>query len=91
MFVLPFVLMMFVELSQSFLCLFDGAWGLPWTHNYREILQISSEIHNIHFDTKLNVDFMIPAWLLSFQFQQFYPINVYMCVSNRRVRRGSMG
>ncbi|XP_016353164.1 lysosomal-associated transmembrane protein 5-like [Sinocyclocheilus anshuiensis] len=40
MFVLPFVLMMFVELSLSFLCLFDGAWGLPGTPNYRDMLRV---------------------------------------------------
>uniref|UniRef100_A0A8C1Q4C7 Lysosomal protein transmembrane 5 n=1 Tax=Cyprinus carpio TaxID=7962 RepID=A0A8C1Q4C7_CYPCA len=39
MFVLPFVLMMFVELSLSFLSLFDGAWGLPGTPSYRDMLQ----------------------------------------------------
>ncbi|XP_043073772.1 mtp family protein isoform X2 [Puntigrus tetrazona] len=39
MFVLPFVLMMFVELSLSFLSLFAGALGLPGTHNYRDMLQ----------------------------------------------------
>lgn len=39
MFVLPFVLMMMVELSLSFLSMFNGAWGLPGTPAYREILQ----------------------------------------------------
>ncbi|KAK9957628.1 hypothetical protein ABG768_011859 [Culter alburnus] len=39
MFVLPFVLMMFVELSLSFLSLFDGAWILPGTPKYRDVLQ----------------------------------------------------
>ncbi|XP_056335962.1 mtp family protein isoform X2 [Danio aesculapii] len=39
MFVLPFLLMMFVELGMSFLSLFDGVWSLPGTPNYRDLLQ----------------------------------------------------
>ncbi|XP_077051965.1 mtp family protein [Siphateles boraxobius] len=39
MFVLPFSLMMMVELSLSFLSLFNGAWGLPGTPTYRDMLQ----------------------------------------------------
>ncbi|XP_051992420.1 lysosomal-associated transmembrane protein 5-like [Xyrauchen texanus] len=38
LFVLPFVLMMFVDLGLSFLSLFDGTWGLPGTPNYKDVL-----------------------------------------------------
>ncbi|XP_073678587.1 mtp family protein isoform X2 [Garra rufa] len=43
MFVLPFVLMMFVELSLSFLHLFNRAWGLLVTPTYRDTLEIKSQ------------------------------------------------
>lgn len=39
MVVLPFMLMMFVELGMSFLSLFDGVWSLPGTPNYKDLLQ----------------------------------------------------
>nr|XP_055076714.1 mtp family protein [Misgurnus anguillicaudatus] len=39
MFVLPFVLTMFVDLGLNFLSLFNGAWGLPGTPKYRDVLQ----------------------------------------------------
>lgn len=38
-FVLPFTLMMMVELTLSFLSLFNGAWGLPGIPTYRDLLQ----------------------------------------------------
>ncbi|XP_051520330.1 uncharacterized protein LOC127421350 [Myxocyprinus asiaticus] len=41
LFVLPFVLMMFVDLGVSFLSLFDGAWGLPGTPSYKDILLVT--------------------------------------------------
>lgn len=40
MFVLPFVMMIFVDLGLSFLSLFNEAWGLPGTPKYKETLQV---------------------------------------------------
>ncbi|KAI7798802.1 mtp family protein [Triplophysa rosa] len=39
MFVLPFVMLVFVDLGVSFLSLFNGAWGLPGTPKYKDVLQ----------------------------------------------------
>uniref|UniRef100_A0A8C1RYL2 Lysosomal protein transmembrane 5 n=1 Tax=Cyprinus carpio TaxID=7962 RepID=A0A8C1RYL2_CYPCA len=68
MFVLPFVLMMFVELSLSFLYLFDGAWGLPGTPNYRDMLQFVKSVRRVdslneeeigHFTMSYSVLYML--------------------------------
>lgn len=49
--VLPFMLMMFVELTLSFLSLCDGSWGLPGFPTYRDILQAIKENRRV---SKLN-------------------------------------
>ncbi|XP_056596836.1 mtp family protein [Triplophysa dalaica] len=39
MFLLPFVMLVFMDLGVSFLSLFNGAWGLPGTPKYKDVLQ----------------------------------------------------
>ncbi|XP_051527427.1 mtp family protein [Myxocyprinus asiaticus] len=47
-FVLPFVLMMFVDLGLSFLSLFDGAWGLPGTPSYKDFLLVAKYYRGVN-------------------------------------------
>lgn len=41
MFVLPFVMLMFVDLGLSFFSLLNGDMGLPGTPKYKDVLQVA--------------------------------------------------
>ncbi|KAF4100451.1 mtp family protein [Onychostoma macrolepis] len=87
MFVLPFVLMMFVELSLSFLSLFGGAWGLPGTPNYRDMLQAvksqkrvdrlnEEEIgqFTMEYSVLFMLDILLKAYVLHVSMRCFYAL-----------------
>ncbi|XP_016136381.1 lysosomal-associated transmembrane protein 4B-like [Sinocyclocheilus grahami] len=87
MFVLPFVLMMFVELSLSFLSLFDGAWGLPGTTSYRDMLQaVKSQMRvdrlneeeighfTMWYSVLFMVDILLKVYVLQVSMRCFYAL-----------------
>ncbi|XP_026144436.1 mtp family protein [Carassius auratus] len=87
MFVLPFVLMMFVELSLSFLYLFDGAWGLPGTPNYKDMLHVVKSLKRVdrlneeelgHFTMSYSVLYMLfvllKVYVLHMSMRCFYAL-----------------
>ncbi|XP_039537101.1 mtp family protein [Pimephales promelas] len=75
MFVLPFSLMMVAELSLSFLSLFNGAWGLPGTSSYKEMLQAVRRVSAMNeedigqFTMWYSVLFMVEILLKVYVFQ----------------------
>ncbi|KAK7138620.1 hypothetical protein R3I93_015912 [Phoxinus phoxinus] len=93
MFVLPFSLMMMVELSLSFLSLFSGVWGVPGTPTYRDVLQAVKDQRNVpvlneedigQFTMWYSVLFMVDMLL------KVYVLQVSMrCFYTMKEKRGS--
>ncbi|XP_056105500.1 mtp family protein isoform X2 [Rhinichthys klamathensis goyatoka] len=82
MFVLPFSMMMMVELSLSFLSLFNGVWGLPGTPSYRDMLKAVRRVPALNeeeigqftmwYSVLFMVDILLKVYVLQVSMKCFY-------------------